>query len=402
MLIPVFNPETTDLEKSYLINPYSASITSIQVKNADRFNTNDRLMIGEMGLENTEVVTLSTVGSDNQTLTIGATLYPHSADDPVYKLRFDTVKFYKSTDGGLNYSLLSTQALDVDNADLQTFYDDTVGLPNSYYKFTFYHSISTYESDFSDVIKGSGWRRRQVGYIIDQVLQEIGDPQEQNIRRSEMLGYFNDVNDELTTQVQKPYSFLHTRSALTRTATQAYIDFPTNSDGEQTMWKFDYMDYNFTDSTTSPATNETSTIVVMPEKEFRNTYTDNTNDATTQSDTKPDRMALDTAVNRFRFSQPALTTAPNVFYLHYWKFFDTLGSEGDEIETLTPLIYKLYIKKEYFHKRALADPTLASDAQSYEQRYIQEKTRYKGIDRKDAGTPRGFRPRTDTYNTFVR
>lgn len=402
MLIPVFNPETTDLEKSYLINPYSVGINSSQVKNSDRFAANDRIMIGEMGLESTEVVTVTAINADQQTLTTTATLFSHSADDPVYKLRFDQIRFYRSTDSGVSYTIVSTQNLDVDNADLQTFYDDTTGLASYYYKFTFYHSISTYESDFSDIIKGSGWRRNQVGNIIDEILQEVGDPQEQNIRRSEIMGYFNDVNDELTSQVARPYEFLHTRAALNRVAAQNYLDWPVDDNGDLTMWKFDHLDYNFTDSTTSPATNETSEIMVMSLREFRNRFVDNTNDSTTQTDAKPLFMALDEAMNRFRFSTSALTSLANVFYLYYWKFFNVIDSEGDEIETPSPLIYKLYAKAMYWNKRKLADPTLAGDAQEMMQRYQGEKSKYTALNRRDRGTMRSFRPRNDTIDKFVR
>lgn len=402
MLIPVFNPETDDLEKSYLTDPYSVGVMAIKVKNSDRFSTSTRIQIGESGLENTEVVTLSAVGSDKQSLTIGTTLFAHTADDPVYILRFDQVEFYRSTDSGNTYSSISTQALDVDNADLQTFYDDSTGLSSYYYKFRFSNSLTGLVSEYSDVIKGSGWDRNQVGYLIDSILREVGDPQEQHLSRTELIGYFNDVNDELTSQVSRPYEFLHTRAAFTRTAAQAYLDYPTDSSGNLTMWKFDHMDYNFTDSTTTPATDDTSEIVVMPLREFRNNYTDNTIDSTTESDNKPHRMALDEAMNRFRFSHPAKTTQANVFYLYYWKFFTALDSEADVVETPTSLIYKLYCKAQYWDKRALADSKLAPKGDRYYQRYLSEKLRYKALDRRDKGTPRQFRPRNTTFDKFVR
>lgn len=403
MIISVANPETNELEKSYLSNAYDVGTVSIQVKNSDRFVANDRIMLGEMGQEKTEVVTVSSVNADGNTVVIGATVFSHSSDDPVYRLRFDQVKFYRSTTTSTGlYTLVSTQALDVDNTDLETIYDDTSGLTTYFYKTTVAHSISLVESDYSDVIGGSGWRREQVGNLIDECLQEVGDMNETKVTRREILGYFNDVNDDLQTQVSRPYDFLHRRQALTRTLATDYINFPTDSNGKQTMWKFDYMDYNFVDSTTSPTTNVTNTIRVIPEPEFRNLYNNNQNDSTTQSDAQPAAMTLDTSVNRFRFSSYFLTTAASTFYLHYWKYFDVLDSEGDIIETPTPLIYKLYFKKMYYGKRSLLDPTLKSDAQQYAQAYNLEKFKYKGADRKDAGTPRGFRPRSATQSIYRR
>lgn len=398
MILTVDNPETTDLEKSYLANPYTAGTTSIEVKNNDRFVANDRIMLGEMGHEKTEVVTVSAVNANGTTITTGATLFDHPADTPVYKLRFDQAKFYRSTDGiDGTYSVVSTQALDVDNANLTTIYDDVSGLSTYYYKMTVYHSISAVESEYSDPIGGTGWRREQVGAIIDEILQEVGDQQEQHVTRSEMLGYFNDVNDDLQTAAAKPYNFLHTRTTLTKTAGQNYINFPVDSNGKQTMWKFDRLDYNYTDGTTDM----TSTLRVYPAEEFRNIFSDNTNDSVTQTDSIKG-ISLDTAVNRFRLSNFPATTEGAAFYLYYWKYFNTINSEGDIIETPTPRIYKLYCKAMFYRKRAYADLTLDNQAQSYMNDYLREKASFKALDRKDQGTPRSFRPQTSTIKAFRR
>lgn len=403
MLIPVYNPETNLYEKSYLANDYSGGVTSIEVKQTERFAANDRIMIGEQGQEKTEIVTVSSVSSDDTTLTVGATSFAHSADDPVTVLQFDQVKIYRSTTGsGGSYSVLDTVDLDVDNATLQTIYDDTSGLSTYYYKVSFYHSVDALESALSDPIPGGNWLRDQVGHIIDETLQELSDLQEQHITRGEIIGYFNDVNDDLLIDQAKPYEFLHTRTALTRTANRAYVDFPTDSNGRPTMWKFDRMDYNFTDTDTDPDTDNTSTIAVIGMDEFRNRYTDNTVDSTTVTDAKPEAMTLDWSVDRFRFSHPFETTASNVFYLHYWKYFTTIDSEGDQIETPTPKIYKLYIKGMYYRKRAVSEPSYNATADRYFADYLVEKTKYKGTNRRDMGTPRGFRPRSSTYNSYRR
>lgn len=402
MVITTINPATDDLEQTYLSDPISASTTTLAVKNNDRFAANDRIMIGEMGDEKTEIVTVSSV-SGGTTIVTGATVFAHEADTPVYRLRFDQVRFYRSTTGiNGTYSVISTQNLDVDNANLTTIYDDTTGISTYYYKTTFYHSISLLESAFSDIIAATGWRRRQVGNIIDEILREVSDETETIVDRTELLGYFNDVNDDLQTNVSKPYDFLRARTTLTRTANRNYIDFLTDSNGDQTMWKFDRMDYNFTDTTTDPDTDNTSTIKVIGEEEFRNKYTDNTISSTTVSNDKPAEMCLDTSVNRFRFSHPFETTTTNVFYLHYWKYFDVIDSEGDEIETPTPKIYKLYCKQMYYRKRAITEDSYQATADRLAADYTIEKGKYKSVDRRDKGTPRSFRPRTVTYNSYRR
>ncbi len=402
MLIPVFNIETDGLEKSYLTDPYSAGTTSIEVKNSNRFAANDRIMIGEMGKEKTEIVTVSSVNANGTTMVIGATKFSHSADDPVYKMTFDQVKYYRASSSGGSFSVISTQDMDVDNADLTTKYDDTSGTASNYYKFTFYHSVSTLESAFSDEIQGSGWRREQVGRIVDEILQEVGDQNELNVSRNELLGYFNDVNDDLLINVSKPYDFLRTRTTLTRTASAITLDFPTDSNGKVTMWKFDRMDYNYTDTTTDPDTDQMSTIMYMQEEEFRNTYPDIEITSSNTDDDKPVAITLDTAVNKFRYWPASTTTIANAFYLYYWKYFTEINSEGDIIETPTPKIYKLYAKGMYYRKRAVQEPSYNSTADRYFADYQIEKARYKGVDSMNKGTPRGFRPLNSTITKYRR
>jgi hypothetical protein len=152
------------------------------------------------------------------------------------------------------------------------------------------------------------------------------------------------------------------------------------------MWKFDRMDYNFTDSTTSPATDITYTVKIIPEEEFRNTYSDNTIDTTTEDD-KIVVMTLDTAMQRFRYAPPSATTSSNVFYLYYWKYFDRISTEGQEIETPTAKIYKLYTKWRYYEKRSASEPSFRSLAQGYQAEYTQEKANYTKTNRRDSGTP---------------
>ena len=400
MVITSFNQSTDELEKSYLSSAESAGTTSHTIKNNDRFATNQRVLIGEMGQEKSEVVTVSSVSGDT-TIVTGATQFAHEADTPIYILQFDQVKFYRSATEDGSYSVIATVDLDVDNAKLTTSYDDTSGTSTNFYKIALYHSISAVESQLTDPIPAPGYRRRQVGYIIDEILQEVSDPIEQFITRTELIGYFNDVNDDLLTYASRPFDFLHTRTTLTRTANTAHIDFPTDANGDQTMWKFDRLDYNYTDTTTDPDTDRTYTLPVVVPEYFRNRYSDNTIDSTTVSDVLG-VITLDTAVNRFRFNPPAETTAGGVFYLYYWKYFTRLDSEGDEIETPTPKVYKLYSKAMYYRKRAATEASYHQMADRLMADYTTERSRYTMHNRKDKGSPRRFTLENTTTKSFRR
>ena len=278
MVINSFNPDVADLEKTFLAQSYTLGVTSVEVKNNQLISNNTRIQIGEPGLASTEIVTASTPNANGTTLPISATLFPHSADDPVYLLQFDQVQFYRST-SGVNgpYTILATVNLDVTNEQLETSYNDLTSTTGYYYETAMYNSLSTVTSAFSDPLPAvTGWARNQVGYLIDQIYTEITDLTEDLLGRDEMIGYFNEVNDDLLMQVVRPYNFLLTREVFPRVAGANTIPYPTTEAGLPNMWKFDHMDYNYVNTSTNPVTNDSYTVEVAPSIEyFRNRWTNN-------------------------------------------------------------------------------------------------------------------------------
>lgn len=391
MVITAFNPDVIQLEKTFLAQSYNLGVTSIEVKNNQKFNNNDRILIGEPGLAYSEIVTAGTPNANGTTLPIGATLFSHEADSPIYQLQFDQVKYYRSTNGeNGTYSLLSIVNLDVTNENLQTTYNDTSSLAGYYYKVSMYNSVSTLESALSDAIPAvTGWARNQFGYLIDQIYTEITDATEDNLPRSELIGYFNEVNDDLTMQVVRPYNFLLEREVFSRVAASNTLAWPTDSNGNNLMWKFDHIDYNFIDNTTNPVTNVTYTVETVPFTYFRNRHTTNENDATSQDD-KVQELTLNEAEQTFNYYPYSMTNSPSVWYLYYYTFLSQIFSEGDIIQTPTPRIYKLYVLYKYYLKRAVSEPAYLQISNNHFAQYTTEKIRYKSQDRRDVGTPRRF------------
>jgi hypothetical protein len=390
MIIQAFNPSTDELEQSFLSSPVASGVSTLTVKNNQGFAGSQRILVGEMGTETAEIITVSGVsGSDTISLS-SSTSFGHGVDTPVYILQFDQVKFYRATSLSGSYSAVATVTIDVDNDEKKTYYDDTTGLSSYYYKVSLYHSVSGVESTLSDPVKGSGYTAKQVGKLIDDVFIEFGERVENStLTRGEIIAWMNEVHDDIHTYFKRPPEFLHTREAFTRTANRNYLDFPIDSNGDQKMWKFDRMDYNFTDTTTDPDTDETYTLRVISAEEFRNLYSDNTISSTTVDD-KAQVMALDTALNRFRYYPPSETTSSNVFYLYYWKYFTVIDSEGDTVEMPGTKIYKEYIRAQYYYKLAKRETSYLQKADKCYQRYELEKFKLQRVNGKDAGSPRSF------------
>lgn len=386
MVIPVYNPSVENLERTFLSQGISAGTTALVVDNNNGIIQNDRIMVGEMGRERTEIVTVTGAVTAGTALTIGATTFPHEADEPVTKLRFDSVKYYRSTTGSTGtYTLISTVAMDVDNEALLTNYDDTTGLATYYYEVSYYHSVSTLESSLSDPIAGSGYSRSSVGFMIDEILREVTDEQEGFTSRTEILGWFNEVNDDLLTRTKKPYAFMHTRTVQTRTAGATTLAFPSD------MWKFDRMDYRYTDTSNVVTTYP---VRVKGLSEFRNSYGDSSGG---NANNELQFIALDDTTDVFRLWPRSSTTLAGVFYTYYWKTFTQLDSEGDLFETPTPRVYKLHALSKYYRKKMASDSSMAALADRYSQDYQAEVAKLKRAEKKDAGSPQGFKFAPSSY-----
>ena len=393
MIITLQNPTVDGLEKTYLSQSYNLGTTSIEVKNNLKFAVNQRILLGEPGMAYTEVVTTGVVSTNGTTIAIGATLFSHEADTPVYRLWYDQAKFYVSTTGiNGTYTLLPSNPVNLDYTaeDLETTYNDNNAVAGNYYKMTVYNSITTVESAFTDPIPAiTGWNRNQVGYLVEQLYEELSDANEENFSRDEMFGYMNEVNDDLLAQVVRPYNFLYTQKTLNRTAATNSLAWPVDSSGNNAMWKFDRIDYNFVDNTTTPVTNTTQTVPIVDLAYFRNRWNSNENDATTQDDMIQE-AALDESRHQFTYYPYSLTSSNNVFDLYYWSYFTPITSEGNVIQTPTPKIYKHYISYKYYLKKSVTEENYMVIAKQHQQDYVYERARLKGQDRRDVGTPRRF------------
>ena len=383
MKLYIQNPSTDKLEKSDLANAYSAAVTAIQVRNNDRFQNNQKILLGEMGNERTEMVTIgaSGVNANGTDLTVSSTLFPHNSDDPVYAIKYDQVKFYRSTTGiDGSYNPLATVNVDVDNANMQTMYDDLAGLSSYYYKVSFYSTFDSTESDLSDPIAGSGYPVGTAGALVNEFFSEVGDTQQQIMTVDEVLALMNEVNDDLTSQSRRPYRFLKTSALLNVTANNNRIALPT------TLLKFDRLAF------TNAWLQRTDDYrrISMEEMEYIN-Y-----DNTFYPDDNLMYVSIDETTNELVMFPKPYTSSTGSIKIYFWKKFSRITSMASAVETPNTRIYKMFLLARYWRKRAIKEQSYLNLSDRFMSDYNTEIVKLQRMNRLDMGTPMSFKPDTRT------
>lgn len=382
MIITAFNPSTDNLEKTYLSQYLASGASSLTVKNNDRFATTQAILIGEMGEERSELNTTSGITGVHTISIDSNTAFDHNADDPVYKLDYNQVKFHRASTEGGAYSVIATVDIDVDNHDKVTRYDDTTGSSTDYYKIQFYNSETTESSELSDAIPATGAAANTVGKVVDEVVRRVRDTQYTILSINEYIDIMNEVNDDLIKMSHRPYRFLKTSATYNTTAATGYITLPTD------LWKFDYLEYSWT---VGGVTRKYKIDLPLSREDFVRKYEG--------ADIADSDELIDIAIDEYN-SQILLGPAPKtsqtgVIELFYYKNFTDLDSAGDVVETPDTLIYKYKMLAEFYTAKAESDTKWYNLVQKYEDKYNGELMKMQRVNRLDTGTPRSFAPRRE-------
>lgn len=382
MNIFIYNPPTDSLEKTYISKSSNAGSTVFKVKNTNKFLTGQKILVGEMARERSEILTVSSV-TPTQITTSGASNFVHDADDPIYSLEFDQVKFYRSTTGidGM-YNLLATMDVDVDNADGRTRYDDETALETYYYKVTFYNSVDLSETDLSPPIKATGYPENSVGEILSDAAARVGDEGFDIFSITQLIAIMNDINADMTTQAKRPYRFL--KKDIDIDVDAGDEDFPYPED----LMKFDDdgVESNTLLSSRPRVPKETTVVDMHFRRQYYNMPADD-----------PLWMAFDDANEKVLFNPAARTTRIGAFTVHYYAKFARFTSLSDIVQTTNGLVYKLGIWQEYYTKMANDDSKWLAKSSNYEKKYQAEIMKLQREKNVKASGPRGFGPDIKRY-----
>ena len=386
MKIVAYNPPTKHLEKSYLGRSYAAGTTSFLVKNSDRFVVGQRILLGEMGRERSEILTVDTIANAKTITTTTGSEFPHDADDPVYALEYDQVRIYRST-SGVNgaYNLLATVDIDVDNADNATYYNDVNALNTYFYRIAYYDSVEDMESERTDPIAAAGYDPRALGTIIPEVAKEIRDPDFLEVDLDLWLIWMNNTNADLITQAKRPYRFLKSKVTLDAEEGDPLIPLPAD------LWKIDFIEVN--ESTPAMSRVYRPKMVSATEARFQLAQYINPGDYVTA-------VAVDDEARELIYYPAARTLRLGAFTLHYYKDFTRFTSLADIIEAPNSLVYKLGLKTNYYFWKADDDNKYMVKAKDYQNQYNTEILKLQREKNIMADGPRGMGPDRKKYLQF--
>lgn len=159
MIITTKNNLTENAVKTFLSYDEVAGTSVIRWKNPEGLSASWALQLGQTGEEQAEIVLLgaSTPSGTAGTL-LANTLYEHSADTPIYGIKYDQVVFERSITGTSGTATpITNGTIGIQCGGSVTSFDDTAGTTSYAYKTYFRNSTLNITSSESDWITFAGY-----------------------------------------------------------------------------------------------------------------------------------------------------------------------------------------------------------------------------------------------------
>jgi len=190
--IRIPNPDLSRGEKTFLDADYSSGVSLTVVSNLG-FQANYMVVVGEPGEDKSEAQKCASTGG-NTTITVGSALkFSHNKGTPVYRSVWKSCEIERRTGSTGTWALLSSSEIDWDKSE--TIYIDTAGTDSHDYRFRFYNTHLGEYSGYSPTIPGSGFTRKQVGYMIQKVRTKIYDPSRKKVTDGHIIDLLQEAID---------------------------------------------------------------------------------------------------------------------------------------------------------------------------------------------------------------
>jgi len=148
VLLKGLNYDHTGQQSTKLITKVGIGSTTYKILNTEGFADSDYFVI-DPGTEKSEIIKISTI-DDNRTFTAAAAKFEHGVNAELFRLPYNQMKFYYSTDATGTYTYITDSITEMSYVGIFTNYSYADGTTSLYYKRTFYNSTTDVESDIAE------------------------------------------------------------------------------------------------------------------------------------------------------------------------------------------------------------------------------------------------------------
>lgn len=207
LTIESFAPENIK-ERSQLLEAANASSTALSVLSTAGYGMNDILYVGSLGMERCEKVVVASVESSTQLTLKDPLQHHHNAYDNVASVVGDNIRTYRALgEGGRkpaddDFVPLGTRQIDSDSQS--TYYRDTNGTADHWYKFTYTNLDNTDETSLADAkaVRGQGFGNY---CSLREIREEAGFLHAQNLKDTLVEQCRSNAQNEINSSLRNVY-----------------------------------------------------------------------------------------------------------------------------------------------------------------------------------------------------
>jgi hypothetical protein len=331
---PLLNTYITDLAANY------SSGTTATVRSNNSFAADDLAVFGNPSEELTEIKKISSISGTTTFNLASALNFAHNKGTPIYKSLWDYVSIEGRSSSAGVFAELTQSGIQWDSKTNQTIYNHASGTDTWQYRFRFYNSVTASYSEYSPTLIGSGFTKRQMGYIIREARREAGDKEGRIMSIEELLRCATRAKNSIRGHNGK-YWFWKVdgyNSGITITATAGTSIYSLANISE--FGTIDYIEYKYTNG----STNQKYALRRKGDIEFQ----EYTRDLNRPNNDFPHFYRLlppdaNSANGYFEIENKILTDGVGTFYTNYYREEPDYNSIDDETDIVIPEILQDYL-----------------------------------------------------------
>lgn len=202
------------LSQTELTADEATGVSALPAVNSVNFVQNNLVLIGPRGGQSSEILTTAAPADGNTVSLAAPTTLPHNSGEPLTLLFGDRIKVWRAPDlyntgqqpPDDTFELITDETgIAIDPSQTLTSYTDPTGNTTYWYKYTYYNTISSNETDLPSSI--AVWAAQRHYVSIDEVRRAAGLQDSSKVTNDIIAGFRDAAEKEINGALLPVYQF---------------------------------------------------------------------------------------------------------------------------------------------------------------------------------------------------